>query len=312
MTLSDQHVVEHEITISAPAARIYRLLAEVENWPRLFPPTIYVDRVERTGSSELIHIWATANGEVRNWNSRRVLDPEKLRIDFRQEITRLPIAEMGGAWVIESLSDTESRVRLLHDYRADGIENLNWVDRAVDTNSKSELAALKANMERDRAVEDLTLSFEDTVDVKGSVSDVYAFINEANFWPERLPHVSTVRLDEDEQGLQTLEMETRSKDGSAHTTKSYRVTFPNRKIVYKQVTLPALMSLHTGCWSFEERDGVVTVSSQHTFVVNTENVRAFLGEDATLADAKDYVRTALSTNSMATLSRAKTFAENGR
>jgi aromatase len=312
MALSDHREIEHEVRISAPAADIYRLLAEVENWPRLFPPTIYVDPVERTENSERIRIWATANGEVKNWTSRRILDPDALRIDFRQEVSPPPIAEMGGAWVIEPLSDTESRVRLLHDYRTDSLDGLTWVHGAVDTNSKSELAALKANVELNPAAEDLTLSFEDTVEVKGSVSDLYSFINEANLWPERLPHVSNVRLDEDDQGLQMLEMDTQSKDGSTHTTKSYRVTFPNRKIAYKQVTLPALMSLHTGYWSFEERDGIVVVSSQHTFVVNTENVRGFLGADATLAAAKDYVRSALSANSLATLSHAKAFAENGR
>jgi uncharacterized protein YndB with AHSA1/START domain len=45
--------VEHEITISAPAAAVYRLIAEVENWPRIFPPTIYVDHLERSGDLDL-------------------------------------------------------------------------------------------------------------------------------------------------------------------------------------------------------------------------------------------------------------------
>ncbi|WP_424184793.1 aromatase/cyclase [Actinokineospora sp. G85] len=312
MTLSQPRAVEHTVTVSAPAADIYHLLADVRSWPRLFPPTIYVDHLERARDTERIRIWATANGVVNNWTSRRVLDRENLRIDFRQEVSRPPVAEMGGAWIVEPLSATESRVRLLHDYRADAAENLDWVDRAVDTNSRSELTALKSNVELGQAGEDRSLSFEDTVEIRGSVSEVYAFINEANLWSERLPHVSSVRLDEDEAGLQTLEMETRSPDGSTHTTKSYRVTFPDRRIAYKQVTLPALMSLHTGYWSFEQRDDVVAVSSQHTFVVNTDNVRGFLGADATVADAKDYVRDALSNNSRATLGHAKAFAENGR
>jgi aromatase len=312
MPLSERREVEHNITISAPASAVHRLITEVLNWPRIFPPTIYVDHLEKGEREERIHIWAMANGEVRDWTSRRILDPEKLRIDFRQEISKPPVAEMGGAWVIEPLSGTESLVRLLHDYRAERPENLDWLDQAVDQNSRAELAALKANVEFDQVAEELMLSFEDTIQVDGSANDVYDFINQANLWSERLPHVSTVRLEEGTAGIQTLEMDTRSRDGSTHTTKSYRVIFPNRKIVYKQITLPALMTLHTGYWTFEEKDGVTSASSQHTFVVNSDNITTILGADATIADAKQYVRDALSTNSMATLNHAKAYAENGR
>ncbi|MFE5367272.1 aromatase/cyclase [Streptomyces mirabilis] len=306
--------VEHEITIAAPAPAVYRLLAEVTNWPRIFPPTIHVDRVEHDGSQERIRIWATANGEAKNWTSRRELDPEALRITFRQEVTAPPVAAMGGTWIIEPLGENESRVRLLHDYRAvdDDPHDLLWIDEAVDKNSRSELAALKKNVEFAHAAEEVTFSFEDTVYVDGSAKDVYAFINEANLWSERLPHVATVRLEEDTVGLQTLEMDTRAKDGSVHTTKSYRVTFPHQRIAYKQVALPALMTLHTGHWTFEDTDQGVAATSQHTVTLNTDNIESILGCGATVADAREYVHTALSTNSRATLTHAKAFAENRR
>lgn len=305
--------VEHEISVSAPAQTVYRLIAEVANWPRIFPPTIYVDHVEEGEREERIRIWATANGEAKNWTSRRTLDPEGLRIAFRQEVSVPPVASMGGTWVVEPLSDGESRIRLLHDYRAidDDPEGLKWIDDAVDRNSRSELAALKGNVELAHAAEELTFSFEDSVDIRGRAKDVYDFINEANLWSERLPHVATVRLAEDTPGLQTLEMDTRAKDGSVHTTMSYRVCFPHQKIAYKQVTLPALMTLHTGCWTFREgADGVTTASSQHTVVLNTANIERILGAGATLADARAYVHGALSSNSRATLGHAKDYAEN--
>ncbi|MFF8405627.1 aromatase/cyclase [Streptomyces sp. NPDC014846] len=303
--------VEHEITVAAPAEAVYRLIAEVRNWPRIFPPTIYVDHVEQDGDTERIRIWATANGEAKNWTSRRILDRENLRIEFRQEVSTPPVAAMGGTWIIESLSATESRVRLLHDYRAvdDDPEGLAWIDEAVDRNSRSELAALKKNVELAHAAEDLTFSFEDTVHIAGSAKDVYDFINEADRWSERLPHVATVRLTEDTPGLQTLEMDTRAKDGSTHTTKSYRVTFPHRRIAYKQVTLPALMTLHTGYWTFADTETGVAASSQHTVTINTANIARILGEDATVEDARTFVRDALSTNSRATLGHAKDYAE---
>ncbi|MDI3390346.1 aromatase/cyclase [Streptomyces sp. B-S-A8] len=306
--------VEHEITAAAPAETVYRLIAEVENWPRIFPPTIHVEHVERGANDERIQIWATANGEPKNWTSRRTLDPGSLRIDFRQEVSTPPVAAMGGAWIIEPLSATESRIRLLHDYRAvdDDPDSLKWIDEAVDRNSRSELAALRTNVERAHAEDELTFSFEDSVTVDGAAKDVYEFINEAQLWSQRLPHVATVRLTEDTPGLQTLEMDTRAKDGSVHTTKSYRVTFPHHKIAYKQVTLPALMTLHTGYWTFTETDTGVTASSQHTVVLNTANIARILGEDATVADARAYVHNALSTNSKATLGHAKAHAEGRR
>ncbi|MFI9782943.1 aromatase/cyclase [Kitasatospora sp. NPDC051984] len=304
--------VEHEITISAPAAAVYRLIAEVQNWPRIFPPTIFVDHVEKSANEERIRIWATANGEAKNWTSHRTLDQENLRITFRQEVSAPPVAAMGGTWIIEPLSADSSRVRLLHDYRAvdDDPESLKWIDEAVDRNSRSELAALKTNVEAAHAAEYLTFSFEDTVQINGSAKDVFDFVNEAQLWSERLPHVATVRFEEPYPGLQELEMDTRAKDGSVHTTKSYRVAFPHQKIAYKQVTLPALMTLHTGYWTFTENADGVAASSQHTVTLNTANIEKILGGQATVEDARFYVHTALSTNSRATLGHAKEHAEN--
>ncbi|MFJ9946676.1 aromatase/cyclase [Kitasatospora sp. NPDC091207] len=306
--------VEHEITVGAPAAAVYRLIAEVENWPRIFPPTVYVDRLERGVGDERIRIWATANGTAKQWTSYRTLDPQKMRITFRQEVSSPPVAAMGGTWIVESLSDSESRVRLLHDYRAidDDPEGLQWIDEAVDRNSRTELASLKQNVELARATEEVTFSFEDTVQIDGRARDVYDFINEAGLWAQRLPHVASVRLEEDTPGLQALEMETRAKDGSTHTTKSYRVTFPHHRIAYKQVTLPALMTLHTGYWTFAENERGIAASSQHTVVLNTDNITKVLGAGASVADAREYVRNALSTNSRATLGHAKDYAESRR
>lgn len=314
MSASELREVEHEITIAAPAAEVYRLIADVANWPRIFPPTIYVDHLERSGTEELIRIWATANGEPKNWTSRRVLDPDALRITFRQQVSTPPVASMGGTWIIEPQDGTTSRVRLLHDYTAvdDDPASLKWIDEAVDRNSRSELAALKTNVELAAASAELTFSFEDTVEVEGSAKDVYDFVNEAGLWSERLPHVATVRLTEDTPGLQTLEMDTRAKDGSTHTTRSYRVCLEGRKIAYKQTTLPALMNLHTGYWTFTDTGTGCTASSQHTVVLRPENIEKILGPEAGVAEAREYVRTALSTNSRATLGHAKAYAEARR
>ncbi|GGV77853.1 actinorhodin polyketide synthase bifunctional cyclase/dehydratase [Streptomyces gelaticus] len=307
--------VEHEITVAAPAEDVYRLLAEVENWPRLFPPSVYVDHVEKNGNEERIRIWATANGEAKNWTSRRRLDPENRRIEFAQEVSAPPVARMSGTWILEPRGERQCRVRLLHSYRAvdDDPDGLAWIDRAVDRNSRTELAALRENVELAANSAELTLSFEDSVEIAGSAKDAYDFINEAQLWVERLPHVSSVRLTEDTPGVQKLRMDTVAKDGSTHTTESVRVCFPHHGIAYKQTTLPALMSLHTGHWRFQERgDGITDATSQHTVVVNTANIARILGPDAGVPEARAFLREALGANSRATLGHAKTFAEARR
>ncbi|MEV8394590.1 MULTISPECIES: aromatase/cyclase [unclassified Streptomyces] len=314
MTEQAPREVEHEISVSAPAPEVYRLLAEVANWPRIFPPSVYVDYVEKNGDEERIRIWATANGAAKNWTSFRRLDPVGLRISFRQEVSAPPVAAMSGTWIIEPRG-AECRLRLLHSYRAidDDPAGLAWIDEAVERNSRSELAALKANVELATHSAELTLSFEDSVRVNGSAKDAYDFVNEAQLWTERLPHVSSVSLTENEPGVQTLRMDTVAKDGSTHTTESVRVCFPHHGIAYKQTTLPALMTLHTGYWRFdEESDGVTTVTSQHTVVVNTETITRVLGPDAGVPQARTFLREALGANSRATLGHAKSFAEARR
>jgi aromatase len=111
-------------------------------------------------------------------------------------------------------------------------------------------------------------------------------------------------------------MDTRTKDGATHTTKSVRVCFPHHKIVYKQITLPALMTLHTGYWLVTEKpvgEGAeLELTSQHTVVINEANIGRILGADAGVAQARTFVHNALSANSTATLGYAKEYAESRR
>lgn len=306
---SETRTVEHSVDVAAPASVVYDLVANVEEWPTVFGPTVHAEFVERSFDTELIRLWATANGTAKTWTSRRKTDFVALRISFRQERSSPPVGGMGGTWIIEETGPEQCRVRLLHDYSAatDDPADLEWITQAVDRNSTAELAALKSTAETGPGE---LMTFEDTVEVDARAADVYDFLNEADRWEQRLPHVVRVRLEEETPGLQVLEMDTRTKDGSVHTTKSVRVCHPHSWIVYKQTVVPALMTLHTGRWSIEERTGGwVSVTSRHTVRINTANITAVLGEGADVAAARTYVRTALSGNSMATLRLAKAHAE---
>jgi aromatase len=306
---SPTRTVEHAVDIDAPADRVYELVANVEDWPVVFGPTVHAAYVEKRFDTELVRLWATANGTAKTWTSRRVTDFVRMRVSFRQTRSAPPVGGMGGEWIVEPTGPATCRVRLLHDYFAasDDPADLDWIDAAVDRNSAAELAALKSTAETGPGE---LFSFTDTVEVAGRAQDVYDFLNEADKWQERLPHVARVSLTEDTPGLQVLEMDTRTKDGSTHTTRSVRVCQAPEWIVYKQTVLPKLMTLHTGRWTITELGGGrVEVASRHTVRLNTGNIAAVLGPDADVAAAREYVHKALSGNSTATLLLARSYAE---
>jgi len=301
---------EHGIDVAAPAERVYALIADVGKWPEIFPPTVHAECAERCGNSELIRIWATANGTAKTWTSRRWHDQEHMSVSFRQERSQHPVGGMGGEWVVEPVTESECRVRLLHSFFAAGDDpaDIDWISQAVERNSTSELNALKTSAEL--AGPDQLITFDDTVTVHGGAKDVYDFLNDAQLWSRRLPHVARVSLEEETPGLQILEMDTRTKDGRVHTTRSVRVCRPYTCIVYKQIVLPALLTLHTGQWLVEERDGAgVSVTSRHTVGIDPARVAEVLGDGADMQTAQEAVRSSLSGNSLATLRLAKAYAE---
>lgn len=313
------HVTEHSITVAASPATIYDLVADVSAWPQVFGPTVHVEVLEEAseaGGEQLLRIWAIANEKVRTWTSRRTLDPVSRTITFRQVVSAAPVASMGGEWRVEPLEDGRTRVVLLHDYRATGDDPAaeELIEQAVDRNSRAELAALKNAAELGDARDELHFTFSDSELVTGAAGDVYAFLDRADLWPERLPHVARLDLTEDEPGVQHMDMDTRSPDGSTHNTTSVRVCFEDRNmIVYKQLRVPVAMSGHTGRWVIESLgDGTVRATSWHTVTLDPEGVRAALGPEATLAEARALVRKALGTNSSTTLRHAKQFAEEAR
>ncbi|MGW2584707.1 aromatase/cyclase [Streptomyces virginiae] len=312
MTEPETHRTEHRIIVAAAPEAVFGLIENVADWPVIFPPTVHAEQAERNGDTQRIRIWATANGEVKGWVSRRELDRAGLRIRFRQEVSRSPVAAMGGEWVMEPRPEGDTLVRLLHDYRAvaDDPAHVEWIRQAVDRNSDKELAALRDAAEQRELRAELLLSFSDTIPVDGAAKDVYDFVDRADRWPDRLPHVARVKLTEDVPQQQILEMDTRTADGSTHTTRSVRICFPYERIVYKQLLTPALMTAHTGEWTIREDGARTLITSTHTVVINPEPITRILGAHAGVAEARAFVREALGRNSTTTMLHAKKYAED--
>ncbi|MGW2180927.1 aromatase/cyclase [Streptomyces sp. NPDC001732] len=306
------HRTTHSVEVAAPAGVVYGMISNAVQWPLFFPPNVHVERLEFDGRDERLRMWAVANGQVRSWLSRRVQDPQTRRIDFRQQRPQAPVETMNGSWAVEERPGGTSLLTLLHDFTVidDRPEDVAWTQRAVDTNSTAELGQLKRLAERWGRLDELVLSFEDAVRVKGPAELVYDFLYRVGDWPELVSHVARLDLTEDTPGVQVMAMDTRTADGATHTTESVRICFPHAgRIVYKQTRTPALMEAHTGEWSVLPDESGVTVVSQHSVVLREEAVERVLGEGADLAQARRYVREALGRNSTATLNLAKRHAE---
>ncbi|MGW0558875.1 aromatase/cyclase [Streptomyces sp. NPDC002926] len=307
------HRMSHSVELAAPAGVVYGLIADAVRWPLFFPPNVHVERLEFDGTNERLRMWATANGEVRSWLSHRVQDPQDRLIEFRQQNAQAPMESMNGTWIVQERGTGASVLTLLHDFTVVGnrAEDVAWAELATDTNTRSQLANIKRLAESWPQLDELVLSFEDSVRVNGPAELVYDFLYRASDWPELIPHVTRLDLTEDVPGVQVMAMDTRTADGSVHTTESVRVCFPHAgRIVYKQTTPPALMAAHTGEWSVLPDERGVSVVSQHSVVLREEAVAGVLGPEADLARARRYVREALGRNSTVTLDLAKRHAES--
>ncbi|WP_405959475.1 SRPBCC family protein [Streptomyces sp. NBC_00024] len=213
-----------------------------------------------------------------------------------------------GRWTVQERGSGACRLVLLHDFTVGGdrAEDAEWVRRATDTNSRAELCRLKDLAERWERLDQLVLSFEDSIRVQGPPEPVYGFLHRVADWPRLLPRVARLEVAEDTPGVQVMTMDTRTADGAAHTTQSVRVCFPDSgRIVYKQTRTPALMHSHTGQWSVVPDASGVTVTSRHTVLLREEAIGPVLGEGTTVEQARRCLRRALGHNSTATLALAK-------
>ncbi|MGV4925066.1 aromatase/cyclase [Streptomyces sp. BHT-5-2] len=308
-----QHT-EHSRIVAAPADALYGLVADVTLWPALFGPSVHVRHLERSERAERFELWATVNGAVTSWRSRRTLDPEGRQVTFAQEVSRPPFASMGGEWLFRELPGGRTEVMLRHVFTPTdpGREAVARAVAALDHNSFAELAALARIAELGHPVADLAFSFTDHVELPGAPADAYAFVAQADRWAERLPHVARVRMTEPAEGVQELEMDTVTADGTGHTTRSVRVCHPPEWIAYKQQLPPKLLLGHSGLWTFADGPGGAVLTSRHTVLLNPDAVAEVLGPGHGLADARDAVRTGLSRNSATTMAHAAQHAARAR
>ncbi|KOV55826.1 aromatase/cyclase [Streptomyces sp. MMG1121] len=298
----------YHVHVSAPAGVVYAVLADAAKLPLYCSQSVHVECLESDGERERLRMWSLVGGQVKSWISWRHLDQVERRLEFRQKLPGSPLDSVRGVLSVrpEGPHDTELELR----YGLDDLPDTQWVEQAAGLDIRAQLTQLKSFAERWTRLDDLVLSFEDSIRVHGPAELAYDFLYRAGDWPELVPDVARVAFAEEAPGVQRLTLERLTENGS-HTTAAVRICFPHAgRIVYKQTETLPLLAAHTGEWSVVPDETGTTITSKQTVVLREQDITAVLGPGADLADARRQVRATLGRNSLTLLTLARQHAES--
>jgi aromatase len=319
--------IRHTVSVAAPAGVVYGLLADAPRWPVFWPCHVHVERVDFDGGQERLRVWDVEAGRVRSLLARRVLRPRSRSIDFEQRDVLWPTVAAAGAWSVESEGEERSRLTLRRDLppapavgSAPGARRVGAVE-AVEAEQSAEAveADVRARLERVREtaghwerLDELLLSFEDSVRIEGPAELVYDFLYRIQDWADLVPHVEGSRVREDQPGVQFAVLDVSAFDsGESVGVESVRLCFPHAgRIVYQQTVTPRLIAAHSGEWYLvPDASGVRAVCARRV-LLREEAVEPVLGAGATLLDARRQVREWLGRAGTEALGLAKWHAES--
>lgn len=138
----------HTVRVATSPRRIYQLIANVDNYPKLFDGVLAVEHLGYDGTNERVRFWGTL-GEYRgSWVSLREVNPKRMRVRFRQESSSAPLASLGGLWMVVP-KGSGSEVVLDHYYRVvdDNVLAAQRIERTIGRSATSMLESLHAAVE---------------------------------------------------------------------------------------------------------------------------------------------------------------------
>ncbi|MET9819877.1 aromatase/cyclase [Streptomyces sp. NPDC006355] len=313
MAVERTRCAQHEVTIAAPAGVVYGLLADAAHWPRYFPSIIHVEQLEFDGRQERHRLWDSVEGQVLSCTSRLTFSPDLRQVEYRHEQPAPPLTSMCGSWSVEELDQRHTRLiwRSTFTVAGDDPQDAAWAERTIDTTARLNLNSLRHHAQRWSDLDELVLSFEDTVRVNGPAELAYDLLYRARDWPELLPFVSRLDVRESPPGVQLVRMETEAMGGlPAAPTETVRICFPHAgRIVFKRTLAPSLLTTHIGEWSVLPDATGATVTAHQCVVLSQEDIEPLLGAGADVPQARRHVRESLGRLSRATLELAKQHAE---
>lgn len=293
----------HRIRVAAPAGVVYAVLADTAKMPLYFSPSVHVERLAYDGEHERLRMWCLMDGQLKSWTTRRHLDPVTHRIEFQQERPALLPAPLNGVVSLRGLGPHDTALELQPTPHAALPALGEWLRSAAEVKKFSEHFS---------RLDDLVLTFEDSLRIHGPAELAYDLLYRAGHWPALLPHLAHATLSEDTPGVQRLTLKTLAQDG-LHTTESVRICFPHAgRIVFKQTTCAPHLAAHIGEWSVTPDATGVTLTCWQSVVLREEHPATGphpTGSGSALAGTRRRVRTALSRTSTALLAAAKQHAE---
>lgn len=299
-------LLEHTVSVAAPAGVVYGILADAAHWPVLLTPYIHVERVDFDGVEELLHLWDETDGRIRTTHARRALHPQAGTIRFEQENTARRGERTTGTWTVRAAGDERSLLSLRLDDNPAPLTHTG-PGPTGDEAPRELLEQVRRAAERWTRLDELLLSFEESAWVDGPGELVYDFLYRVDDWPELLPHVEQVDLVEDRPGIQVAALDTcASDDGRTRSTRTVRLCFPYAgRIVYKDTTSPDPIAAHTGEWSLTPEDSGTRVVCAHRVLLREDAVETAPGEGTSLPETRRQVRELLGRGSREALDLAR-------
>ena len=297
------HSAQHTVPVAASADVVYGLLADSPRWPVLLPSFVHVERIDFDGTEENLRWWRLRHGQVCSSPARRVLRAGERRIAF--ELHDSPVS---GVWSVAPDGAGRCLLTLRHESPA----GPGQTPEALESDVRAELAALREAAGCWDRLDELLLSFEDSVYVSGSPELVYDFLYRVEDWADLLPHVERADVTEDRPGVQTAVLHTcEPETGWTLVSEGVRLCFPAAgRIVHKETLTPDPVAARCGEWYLEPDETGVRVVSVHHVMLRESAVESVLGEGALLVDARRYVRERLGRSSTEALDLARWHAES--
>ena len=302
------HCAQRTVPVAAPAGVVYGLLADAPRWPVLLPSFVHVERIDFDGAEESLRLWRLRHGRVCSVLARRVLRPGQRRVEFELQEALPAGAPTSGVWSVAA----DGADRCLLTLRQERRRGPGEAAGALEGEVSSELAALREAAERWERLDELLLSFEDSVYVGGSPEVVYDFLYRIGDWVELVPDVEWAEITEDRPGVQLTVLHTCDpQTGQTLVSEGVRLCFPAAgRIVHKETVTPDPVAAHYGEWYLEPDASGVRVVCVHQVLLQESAVEAVLGGGALLVDARRSVREWLGRSSTEALNLARWHAES--
>lgn len=209
----------HNIECNSSAEIVYSIIKNSDNWPIIFEPCQSVEVIERTENSELIKITAKVNSSVTSWKSNRKFDHNIFGINSEVVQPMPMVKEMTVEWRVIPVSENYCELALFHQFNLiekpydaknnifDKEDAFNFINSAIDKNSKTELLNIKQIVERKSFLFDKKWRQADAIVVNKNAKEVFEFLKDMSLWPDIFSKCLSAKVIEKHGNIELVEVE---------------------------------------------------------------------------------------------------------